>query len=547
MGIAFDSMIAAHAMNEELPVSLASLSGMKLGVMNWGKGNHDFGESASPPSALFGESGMGRYCGLDAAYTHLLYEQQRVDLSANQPLAALLKHLVFPGLHSLVRMEMNGIWCDMDRVRRRREQRQHQKDRLEGQVKAFIHEDFRETADLGNEHFLRRWIFGREPDGLGLEPISFTERNIPQVDEATLKALRHPALELLRRHRKCSKAISFYDQWESFADDNWRMHPSFNPTGTVTGRRSCDEPNLQQVPREYALRTCIGAPPGWRFLQVDYSTVEVRIAAWFAQEERMLAIFADDSQDIYRYTASLIYGIPETEVTKPFRQKAKAVVLGFLYGMSANGFLIYARDTFDMVFTKEEATSFRETFFSAYPRLQVWHEMCRRQAKSKLVMRSPFGRERHLWGILSTDRSVKAKAERQSINSPVQGTGGDFTLASMVTLYPEMDPEEIMLVGDVHDALLFQVREDVWEKWTYRVLQVMEKPAALDAFNVHVPTRLKAEASVGRYWGRGLPLLLKDFDGAGKVSPDWKGWSDFLADEPEDVDLDDEDALIQEE
>jgi hypothetical protein len=91
------------------------------------------------------------------------------------------------------------------------------------------------------------------------------------------------------------------------------------------------------------------------------------------------------------------------------------------------------------------------------------------------------------------------------------------------------------------------VREDVWEKWTYRVLQVMEKPAALDAFNVHVPTRLKAEASVGRYWGRGLPLLLKDFDGAGKVSPDWKGWSDFLADEPEDVDLDDEDALIQEE
>ena len=534
MVIAFDTMVAAHLLNEELPLSLLSTCVMELGVDDWGKGKHSFGDGVYPPSPLWGDDGMGTYCAMDVAYTHLLYERQRDKLRANQDLAKLMKFLVLPGLEATCRMERNGIWVDQMRVDVRKAEMGEKLESLRSQMLEHVSDDFRETADFGNEHFLRKWLFTPAPSGLGLRPIAFTEKtNSPKVDEATLQELRHPAVDILMEFRKSTKMLQFFEAWPTWYDPESRIHPHFNLTGTVTGRRSCDKPNLQQVPRNHLARSCFGAPPGWLMLEFDYSTAEVRIAAWLAEEDTLLKIFADPAQDVYRYTAAIIYGKPESEVTKEERQGAKAVVLGFLYGMSARGFIIYAKQTFGVEFTLEQGEEFRRVYFQTYPRLVSWHERQRRAAAKNRMVSGPIGRARHLMNILSSDRLSVLKAERQAINSPVQGFGGDLTLATSVSLMDVLDPNEILMVGDIHDALLFQVREDVWEKWAYTILIAMEDPPALKPFNIHIPVRMKAEGKVSSHWGHMGPLTylkngkpthefaLQDFSAPGILRNEW--------------------------
>ena len=507
MAIAFDTMVAAHLLNEELPLSLLSTCVMELGVDDWGKGKHSFGDGVYPPSPLWGKDGMGTYCAMDVAYTHLLYEVQRERLRADQDLAKLMKLLVLPGLEATCRMERNGIWVDQARVDARKAEMREKLESLRAQMLEYVSDDFRATADFGNEHFLRNWLFVPAPSGLGLHPTAFTDKtNKPKVDEASLGALKHPAVDILMEFRKSTKMLQFFEAWPTWYDPDSRIHPHFNLTGTVTGRRSCDKPNLQQVPRDHLARSCFGAPPGWLMLEFDYSAAEVRIAAWFAQEERLLEIFADPTQDVYRYTAAIIYGKPESEVTKEERQGAKAVVLGFLYGMSARGFVIYAKQTFGVDFTLEQGELFRQVYFQTYPGLVSWHERQRRAAAKNRMVTSPIGRARHLMNVLSSDRLSVLKAERQAINSPVQGFGGDLTLATSVSLMDVLDPSEILMVGDIHDALLFQVREDVWAKWSHLILTAMENPPALKPFNIHIPVRMKAEGKVSSHWGRMGPL-----------------------------------------
>lgn len=136
--------------------------------------------------------------------------------------------------------------------------------------------------------------------------------------------------------------------------------------------------------------------------------------------------------------------------------------------------------------------------------------------------------------VLSSDKLAVLKAERQSINSCVQGFGGDLTLATSVSLMEMLDPSEILIVGDIHDALLFQVREDVWSKWAYRILTAMEEPSALAPFNISIPVRMKADGKVSSHWGKIGPVVhtkldgkvthefsLQDFDDSGILRDEW--------------------------
>jgi DNA polymerase I-like protein with 3'-5' exonuclease and polymerase domains len=532
MSIFYDTMLAAHCLGEERGLSLLNQASTELGVDDWGKGTHSFGDAKTPPDPLWGPDGLAYYNARDAGYTHLLYEAQRDQLVAHQDQARLMKLLAFPGMNAVCQMELNGIWVDLDRLEKRREELLARREAARIEMLQYVSDDFRESADFANEHFLRRWIFGQLPDGLGLEPVSFTEKTQkPQVDEAALTALsaKHPAMEVLMRFRRATKHVQFLDGWKTFMDRGHRLHPRFNMTGTVTGRRSCSDPNLQQVPRDKYIRSIIGAPPGWRLLEIDYSQIEVRLSAWFAEEDTMLALYADD-KDVYIHIASLIYEKPESEVTRSERQGAKAVVLGFLYGMGPRSFVIYAKETFDVDFTLDQGRAFRETFFSAYPRLLPWHDRQRKLVRQHLQVSSPIGRVRHLKRVLSLDEFTRAKAERQAINSPVQGFGGDLTLATNLSLMPELDPEECLVVGDIHDALLFQVRDDVWEKWAHRILTVMQDPPALSPFNANAPVRFLAEGKIGQHWGQGLEFLLKDFGPDGTLPVQWhEEWEKLLA------------------
>lgn len=525
----FDTMCAAHLLNEELPMKLETQAGMELGVKNWGKGKIGFGLKedlsdlthlheyedtqpelgASAPEAV--DVGMVRYCARDTAYTHLLYELQRGRLREQQGLARLLKHLILPGLDAYTRVETTGIWLNRARVLQRQAERQHAIRDLTQQILQYVSEDFRATAQLSNDNFLRRWIFGTPPDGLGLTPITFTEKKRePQVNDAVLAQLDHPAMTLLRDMRGYTKDLQFFEQWLEWADDGDRLHPRYNFTGTVTGRRSNDKPNLQQVPRDTYMRSCIGAPPGWVLLEVDYAQLEVRLVAWLSGDQELLRLFREE-RDVYVEVARQVLGITGV-VDSEQRRKAKAIVLGFQYGMGPSHFAEYAKATYGVEFTLDEAKAFREQFFRLFSGLAEWHNVQRATVKRLLQVPSPLGRMRHLLRVLSFDGYERGKAERQAINSPVQGTGGDLTLASVVTLVEELPGDEALIVGDIHDAILFQLREDVWRRWAKRILTVMENPPLLAKFGVQIPLRLVAEGKVGHAWGEGTAFTLETLD-----------------------------------
>jgi DNA polymerase I-like protein with 3'-5' exonuclease and polymerase domains len=536
--ISYDTMVAAHLLNEERGgsgngevdrssgLSLLNLASIELGIDNWGKKIQIFGEERRPPTGLWGPDGMGTYCARDVGYTHMIYERQRRQLSHQDDLVRLLKVLILPGLSAVLQMEINGIWVDLERALSRREILEARYNEAKNRALQYVPDIFKSVADLDNDNWVRKWFFTAAPQGLGLQPVTVTAKTKqPQLNEHVYEVLadRHPAASAVHEMRKATKAIQFIDQWFYWADAKGRIHPHFNITGTVTGRRSCDKPNLQQVPRDTFMRSILGAPPGWLLLEVDYSQIEVRLAAWFAGEENMLDVYAKGG-DIYVHTAAALLGCSIQELqaglaidevwAKEARRKAKAVVLGFLYGMSASSFRAYARAMYDLNLTEAEAADFREKFFRIYPKLVTWHREMKYIAHKNLEVRSVLGRVRHLIGILSADGFMRSRAVRQAINSPVQGTGGDLTLAANLALSKILDPAECLIVGDVHDALLFQVRADVWKKWARVILETMERPPAiLQLINMEPPVRLKAEGKIGTHWGSTLEFSLEELDG----------------------------------
>lgn len=577
--IGYDTMVAGHLLDEQRPMNLLDMASTELKVEDWGKGNQQFGlmpgddlvgllarnnrtKAGTIPKGkqflgdMWGPDALGTYCAIDVGYTHMLYEEQRKHFRAEQGVAKLLKHLVLPGLDAFQRVEDNGIYVFMDKLRSTREEFRERSDYIrrllkDEHVSRFLlasHEDRVEQAHktrtewvlneetgkkervktvvpLGptgksifdNPTFLREWLFGRESDGgLGMVPYRFTEKTgEPQTDDEALSAMDHPAAKLLQELRSCKKAIDFFDSWEEWLGTDGRLHPYFNLTGTVTGRRSCNNPNLMQVPRKKEIRTCLGARPGYVFLEVDFSQIEVRLAAWAAGETNMIQLF-NEGGDIYAYVGAQLAGyenvsihITKNEVDPEDRRKAKAVVLGYLYGMSAKGFKEYARSQYDVIFTDAESEAHRNTFFRLFPNLLRYHYKQQQLAARDLRVTSLTGRIRHLLDILSDKKFEHGRAERQAINSPIQGLGGDWILASIVSLMPMLDEDEALIIGDIHDAVLFELRADTWARNAEQIMMTMEAPPIMrEEFSIVPPLRMMAEGKVGRAWGDGFEFNL---------------------------------------
>lgn len=423
--VGFDTLIAAHQTDEELPLALREVAGLELGVQNWGKGKIQFGEGVKPPSPLWGPDGMMQYGCTDVGYTHLLYEKQRISLAARQSQARLLKYIILPGIEAYTRMELTGIYVDPERLSKAEEEYADEEKQRYAALLEFLPEPFRQKANFTSAPFLRSWIFGPPPDGLGLTATRFTEKTkMPATDEEALLELDHPALTALLEWRETVKARQFFVQWREWMGPDGRIHPSFNQAAVVTGRRSCNNPNLQQVPRNKRIRPIIGAAPGWWFLEVDYAAVEVRLAAWISGDKTMLKLFAD-GRDPYRFVVAYLLHLnrsrlptleDEAKVTKDERQAGKAVVLGFQYGLGEAGFVDYAKRMYGVDVSREQAGYLRDGFFELFNGYPVWHDRARKLVNKKWEAESPVGRVRHLKRVLSTDREIRSKAERQAIN-----------------------------------------------------------------------------------------------------------------------------------
>jgi len=314
----------------------------------------------------------------------------------------------------------------------------------------------------------------------------------------------------LLEYREWAKYESTY--FASWAEKmhNDRVHANYKLTGTVTGRLSSGKEegdksrglNAQQIPRNPFLRGIFGAPDGWQFVEADFSQVELRLAAHYAQEPTMMRLF-QMGEDIHMATAILMTGKVPAEISSEERKKAKAVNFGFLYGMGWRKFIIYARDNYDVVVTDEEAQLFRKRFFAQFSKLAMWHARQRRLVRQYHQVSSAIGRVRHLPDILSEDEDVAAEAERQAINSPVQGLGSDLMLISLNRLHPQFPTDEVRIVGTVHDSGLFEIRDDVVDKWVPVIRDTMQDLPLKKMFGAQLTVPIVVDIKVGKHWGEG--------------------------------------------
>jgi DNA polymerase-1 len=276
-----------------------------------------------------------------------------------------------------------------------------------------------------------------------------------------------------------------------------RLYTSYNLGGTVTGRLSS---NMQQVPRDTFIRSIIGAKKGHKLIEADFSQIELRIAAIVSGDRALSQAFID-GRDPHMETAEAILHKPPSQINKEERKLAKSVGFGFLYGMGPNKFITYAFEKYGIEVSAVEAKRFRDAFFNRYSGLLPWHQRQRRLVDLNGEVRSPIGRIRHLASVRSSDEGVVAEAQRQAINSPVQGLASDLTVLSMVLLHQKMDAGRGRILGNLHDAIIFEVRDEYIDEATGLIRETMENLPLQRYFGFNPKVPIRVDVQVVDHWG----------------------------------------------
>jgi DNA polymerase-1 len=308
---------------------------------------------------------------------------------------------------------------------------------------------------------------------------------------------KHPVIELILEHRQLSKLKGTYvDALPALVNPRTgRVHTSYNQTGSVTGRFSSSNPNLQNIP----IRTDIGreirrafvAEEGWLLLAADYSQVELRVLAHISGDPAMLAAFAR-GEDIHASTAAAIYGVPLEEVTRDQRRVAKMTNFAISYGVTGYGLSERTE------LTPAEADAFIKTYFETYPKIKQYIDRTREQARDDGYVETLLGRRRY-FPELSTQsrvhRNVRDAAFRMAINAPIQGTAADILKEAMNRLWRELRAQGMRsrMILQVHDELVLEVPEKEMGLVAPLVKRTMEGAYKLDA-------ALKVDMKEGRNW-----------------------------------------------
>ena len=516
--ITFDVVLASHILNENTPNGVKENAVLECNAPEWDV-DKDLKTGKYKTREKYQE--YLTYLGYDIYYEYKLYKVFHKKLKQDRALMKLFYHLYMPGIISYETVEEHGVFIYPQQFKQVRKHLEAERGAIEKELlKLAKHE-----VNWNSPAQIQKLLY----EELKLPVIETTESGSPSTSEATLMQLRdkHPIVELILKYRGVNIQIShFIDGW---INRMWgrRLFPNFKLHGTVTGRTSCTDPNLQQVPRDPIIRNLVGAPEGWSVVEIDYSQAELRIAAIMSGDETMKRIYQTGG-DIHTHTYEMITGEKVSDdkyIKKEQRKKAKAVNFGFVYGMGWRKFKIYARDNYGVDLTDKEAEQWRERFFQAYHSLPKWHSKQRRIVQSMGQVRSPIGRLRRLPDIYSTDKSKRAEAERQSINSPVQGFGSDLTILGMSEIMgnaqyydPDyvLDKDKFFVIGTVHDATLFEVRNDYLMEFCPRAKHILEHPKALeDVFHFDTDVPIVADVAVGKSWGAGIELHMEE-------GGDWK-------------------------
>jgi DNA polymerase-1 len=294
----------------------------------------------------------------------------------------------------------------------------------------------------------------QSPDQL-LKAFEGVQIFLENTNKETLSAHPHALATKLLQYRKVVGLLSILQSCLESLDSENRLYPPLNPLSADTGRFGCRKPNLLAVPRDKEIRACfVPDDPELVFVEADYSNIELRIAAWFAREERLLEVFRQPNGDVHRETASRVLGDPAA------RQEAKTINFGCLYGGGWERLKITARTEFGLEFSDGQAQRYHRGFFQAYPNLRKWHRAAREQASEITYGRTEYGRRR--WAN-PDDRKDQWDWNRfqLAINFEVQGTGADALKIALVNLGRYLGHGDgTRVVLPVHDSALIQCPRD---------------------------------------------------------------------------------------
>lgn len=547
----FDTMLAHYLLDENDFHGLKYLAQKYLGAPDWdidGKDKTSWSRSNA------------KYAAHDVYYTRKLRAPLRKELRADGDVKRVHDLIMVPCIKLFIEAEFRGVYINLDGMddaeKYLREEVATALNNLDQWASKAEKVDAKGAnkgkINWGSPDQLAHLLF----DVLKIPVVEKTAGGKASVSESVLLRIDHPMVGDLLKFRAASKQLSsFIEGWRPYIDVAGRLHPVFKLHGTVTGRLSCEHPNLQQVPRDPRIRSLITAPPGWVLVEMDLSQIELRIAAELADEHNLLSVFnaggdphwqtaireiergAGYAKEIkqtvkmhheligkeyvkmnYSQAVEYILGMGGDAAAdlmsqwKELRKKAKAINFGYLYGMWWKKFKIYARDNYGVDVTDDEAQDSREAFFELYPGFPDWHDKQRRFAQVNGYVRSLSGRKRRLPAAMGgKDTPQRREAQRQAINSPVQSFANELNLMAALQMRKEFKKAWFYLVGTVHDAVLLEVREDQVENVYKRGLEIMSHPELLDDFEIEMGVPIEAEAKIGAWsTGKGLTKWLEE-------------------------------------
>lgn len=484
----FDTMVASYLLNSHIRqhtlehLTLDYLNKVKAPISDLlGKGKKAVSAAEVIPETL------SRYCCEDAddiCRLKVLLEQQLKERN----LLPLLTDLEMPLLKVLANMERKGIFIDIDYLKQMSKEVLHHLHRLEEEIYTLADETF----NINSPKQLSAILFTK----MAIKPPKKTATG-HSTDADVLESLQYdyPIAGKILEYRTLEKLRSTYIDTLplDIYPKTHRIHCTFNQTVAATGRLSCQDPNLQNIP----IRTDIGRKirgafrpekDHWSYLAADYSQIELRLLAHLSGDPQLIQAFKN-GEDIHTHTAALIFNVPPSQITKEQRHNAKAVNFGIVYGQQAFGLAQ------ELGVDVKEAAAFIEMYFHQYKRVKEYMDENKQLARKTGKTITYTGRERLIPEINSKNGQIRAAAERLAINTPLQGTAADLIKMAMLQIDQKLKERNMSgyMVLQIHDELIFELPDSEIEAMSALVRDSME-----NVLTLNVP--LVVDIAVGKNW-----------------------------------------------
>lgn len=429
-------------------------------------------DSQAPVSGKAQESGLEK---LKDSVTEKFFNE------IEAPLAGILKE-----------MQEKGVLLNIEYLKVLSKEYHKNLDKLEKEILVLAGEEF----NVNSPQQLSRILF--EKLGIKIKKLKKTKTGVFSTNISELIKLKntHPIIDKIISQRELAKLVSTYiDALPKLVDKNNRLHTTFDQAGTATGRISSKEPNLQNIPKRTELgrniRRAFIADKGFKLAAFDYSQIELRVLAILSKDLKLEKVFKN-GEDVHNAVASEVFHTEPNKVTSEMRRKAKIINFGIIYGMGVNAL----KNTIGC--SQEEARNFYEEYFMHFSGVAEYLESIKREARKKGYTETLFGRKRFFPEIESPIEHMRKEAERMAVNAPIQGTAADFIKIAMVRIAGELDKkkikDDVRLLLQIHDELLFEIKEDFVAESIPEIAKIMEA-----VYKNDVP--ILVNISTGKNWG----------------------------------------------